>query len=507
MTPDQLARALQEFLVASRHGMIVEDSEVIFDLESARYAVSAERGRCLLHVWSVERNVVREVVDLQSRKDALQLSVRKFGQAKPHKLLICRERDQRSPAARKAARLRHARALENTLQRQFPGWTIPRLATTMDLKRSFSPVYARGLLRHGNHALAVLGVNCDETQAAVDAALTFGLLWLADCRQRAKGNLTIQGLRLYAPPNRSATLQVRMAHLDHERARFELCEFDETTDSVTEIAVQAKSDLESRLPARPDIVQAHREFAGSIARIRELAPEAEAAVLSPGEISFRMHGLEFARARIAPQPGSTQEIIFGLSGFEAQLTPETEDAFQSFVAEIAAGRHAQANHRDRLWRIYPERWLESLIVKDVAAIDPHLDSARVYSQVPAFSASDRSLIDVVTCTRFGRLAVLELKADEDIHLPLQGLDYWARVQRRHAHGDFQKNGYFTEVQLSPEQPLLFLVAPALRIHPAVETILGYLSPDIEWRLTGIDERWREGIRVVFRKASGKAAMK
>jgi hypothetical protein len=35
-------------------------------------------------------------------------------------------------------------------------------------------------------------------------------------------------------------------------------------------------------------------------------------------------------------------------------------------------------------------------------------------------------IDVPT-TRSGGLAVLELKADDDIHLPLQGLDYRARA--------------------------------------------------------------------------------
>lgn len=491
--------------MASRHVMILEDSEVIFDLESARYSISAERGRCLLHIWSVDRNVVREVVDIQAKKDALHLSVRKFGQSKPHKLLICRERDQRTPAARKIARARHARALEKNLHRQLSGWQIPKLSTSMDLKRSFSPVYARGLLRQGSSALAVLGVNHEETQAAVDAALTFGLLWLEDCRQRNAGRMTVQGLRLYAPQGRSTTLQLRMAHLDHGRARFELYEFDETMDSVTEIPVQANTarEMESRLPARPDAAQAHRHFADAIARIRALTPEAEVAILSPGEISFRLHGLEFARARVAGQ-SSSQEIIFGLSGFEAVLTPETDAALVRFVAEIAEGRHAGASHRDRLWRIYPERWLESLIVKNVAAIDPHLDSSHIYSQVPAFSASDRSLIDVLTRTRAGRLAVLELKADEDIHLPLQGLDYWARVRQHHAHGDFQKNGYFNDVQLSPEQPLLFLVAPALRVHPAVETILSYLSPEIEWRLIGLDERWRDGIRVVFRKSSGKA---
>ena len=44
-----------------------------------------------------------------------------------------------------------------------------------------------------------------------------------------------------------------------------------------------------------------------------------------------------------------------------------------------------------------------------------------------------------------------------------------------------------------------LVAPALRVHPSTDTILRYLAPEIEWELLGIDERWREELRVVFRK--------
>lgn len=58
----------------------------------------------------------------------------------------------------------------------------------------------------------------------------------------------------------------------------------------------------------------------------------------------------------------------------------------------------------------PERWLESLVARDVSALDSRLTPARVYSQVPAFSASDRPMIDVLTVTRERRLAVIELKA-------------------------------------------------------------------------------------------------
>jgi len=131
-----------------------------------------------------------------------------------------------------------------------------------------------------------------------------------------------------------------------------------------------------------------------------------------------------------------------------------------------------------------------------------LEAESVYSQVPAFSAADRAMIDVLTLTREGRLAVVELKADEDIHLPLQGLDYWSRVGWHHGRGEFLKFGYFGGRELSTEMPLLFLVAPALHVHPSTDTILRYISPEIEWVFVGIDERWREGVKVVFRKRSG-----
>ena len=51
------------------------------------------------------------------------------------------------------------------------------------------------------------------------------------------------------------------------------------------------------------------------------------------------------------------------------------------------------------------------------------------------------MAEVLTVTRQGRLAVVELKADEDIHLPLQGLDYWSRVAWHHSRGEFQRYGY------------------------------------------------------------------
>ena len=112
------------------------------------------------------------------------------------------------------------------------------------------------------------------------------------------------------------------------------------------------------------------------------------------------------------------------------------------------------------------------------------------------------MIDLLARTRDGRLGVIELKADEDMHLPLQGLDYWARVRLHQQRDEFRQYGYFGGHELSPLSPLLIMVAPALRVHPTTSTVLRYLSPEIDWLFVGVDERWRDGVRSVFRKRSG-----
>jgi hypothetical protein len=84
---------------------------------------------------------------------------------------------------------------------------------------------------------------------------------------------------------------------------------------------------------------------------------------------------------------------------------------------------------------------------------------------------------------------------------MQGLDYWARVRLHHRRGDFQRHGYFPGLTLSERDPILILAAPALHLHTTTSAMLRYVSPEVEWTMAALDERWRDGIRVVFRKYS------
>jgi hypothetical protein len=502
MNADALVRTVQDFLAASRDALVLEGGGTLFDLNSARYSISGEHGKCVLHLWSAERNIVRRVVDAELKSGVLRLAVQKLGQPRPSRLEICRDRDRRSPSAKKAARTLYQRRLQRVLEREFSGFTIDHLSSAMDLERSFGPIYARGLLRKGRSAVAVLGVNQDETQTSIDAALTFGILWLDICRQSHDEELAVEGLKLFIPQRCSTLIRERMAHLNRQAAKWQLYELEERADSLREIDCADRGNISTRLVHCPNDAAARARFAESIEQVKRLVSEAEVSVLSPAEIAFRLHGLEFARARVAHDPASFrsgQEIVFGLGAEERVLDECNAADFYQLLRSVGEVRHPEGPRDHPLFRLHPERWLESLVVHNVGSLDERLDPACLYSQVPAFSASDRAMIDVLTATRTGRLAVVELKADEDIHLPLQGVDYWSRVAWHQARGEFQRFGYFPGRELSSQPPLLFLVAPALHVHPATDTLLRYISPEIDWTLAGIDERWRNGVRVVFRK--------
>ena len=300
------------------------------------------------------------------------------------------------------------------------------------------------MLRQGQSAFAVLGVNATETQSSIDAALTFGILWLDDYRgnssasqnQRDPGhassrNVLVEGLILFVPAGCSALVGERMANLNRGAAKWRLFEFDERHDSVIEIDCSDRGNIATRLVHATNETAALERFAESIARMQSILPNCEVAVLSPAEVAFRWRGLEFARARMGAEAvtfRSRQEIVFCLGAEERLLEDRNWALFVQLTTALRDARHPYGPRQDRLFRMHPERWLESLVRADVSVIDERLEIESVYSQVPAFSAADRAMIDVLTLTRDARLAVVELKADEDIHLPLQGLDYWARVQ-------------------------------------------------------------------------------
>jgi len=261
MTSQTLASTLEGFLSGSSNAVVIEDGAVMFDLGQAKYSVSGESTKCLLHLWSQERNVVRRVLDIETRGDTLRVTVQRMGQARATKLDICRERDPRTASAKRAARVAYQRVLERSLKRKFPELTLTQLSTSMDLEKSFGPVYARGMLQRGQTGFAVLGVNSQELQPSIDAALTFGILWLEVCRQAQAARMVVEGLKLVVPAGCSAVVRERMAHLNRAAAKWELHERDERGEDIKQLEILDRGNVSTRLVRCPDDADIQARFA------------------------------------------------------------------------------------------------------------------------------------------------------------------------------------------------------------------------------------------------------
>ena len=538
LKPEQIAAALETFLAEHPKAVVVEDGKVLFDMRTAKYSLATEHAKCTLHLWGEERNLVRRVSGIDERKGILRLTVHRFGQAKPSSLELLGDPDRRTPTTREATRVKYLRVLERAMLRSQPNdwgdWKADGFRTAMDLEKSFGPAYARGSLVQGQHAWAVIAVNAAETQATVDGILTLGVLWLAHCRENAGGRRLYRGLRMVVPKGMATLTASRLAWMNPDAAQWELWEFNEKTEELEQRDAADHGNVSTRLIHAPNETTARERFAEAAARVMALVPEAmrdvvEQRLRSGTEMAFLLHGLEFARVRMGYAADSfnrMQEVTFGAGANETPLMEENAGQLRELVARLFARRTAgeagartgslkpgslKPDARDPLYRMQPERWLESVLRRDISLIDAHLDPAHVYTQVPAFAASDRGMLDLLGVDRDGRLAVIELKADEDLHLALQGLDYWVRVRWHHQQnpdrnsglGEFQRHGYFGGVRLAEGAPRLYLVAPALRVHPATEVVLRYLSPRVDWILVALDERWRRKVRVVWRKRSGE----
>jgi hypothetical protein len=516
----RLVQSIENYLADHPAAALLEDGRVVFDMRLARYAVSESHGRCLLQLWSEERNLVRTVVEVQERAQCLRLMTRRMGVTKPQALELVPTSDRRTPTARDASRRNYKKLLERVLTRRFLDMKVDGLRSAMDLEHSFGPAYVRGRLLKGTEAGAVIGVSEAESGAIVDGILTLGILWLDYCRQHGDGRRHFGGLKVIVPAGAWRTTAERMAWLNHAAADFQLFTLDERSEELTQVDIRDTGNLESRLVHAFSAAAAIERCQTGIARLMVLVPAAarervEVRATSATEVGLVLHGLEFARVRHGVGAHSfarKDEVTFGAGANETPLTDENEVHCQELCARLFQSRYPDGAHNDPLFRMQPEHWLESRLRTGITELLPGLRGDLIYTQVPALSSGDRGLLDLLTLDRAGRLVVIELKADEDLHLPLQALDYWIRVRalnddRQPVSGGrpltaFERQGYFAGAEVSPLTPRLLLIAPALRIHPANEPVLRYFSPQIEWELIAVSEHWRRELKVVFRKRSG-----
>ena len=482
---DSIRAAISRFIAASGEPVLCEPGEESVALKLDRFAVEYRNGAVVLQAWDERRNVVRRVTGIESQNRArMVLRVERFGKRTGTVSVVDLKRTDGQAIERRTARLEFREIFRRLLLREFTGFKIAELTAEADLENSLSPSYARALLRQGTTAWAAIGAG--ESGGNVDGILSFGLIWL-DYLRRREPSLAIKGLILFLPAGREKTTCLRLLFLDPAIAQYSVYLYSPDGYS-TRADLKDYGNLDTRLePCRRRVPSLLDE---PIARLASI-PGVETIDKPDGSVSLRVHGLEFAKT-------AGDQLLSGL---------ETKRAIPaSNVAEIEklAGGLARLRSIGALDRLNPlylrdrEAWLESCVRASIESVDATLTAKPIYGQVPAFAAAERGVIDLLAVDRAGRLAILELKASEDIHLPLQALDYWMRVKWHLDRGEFSPLGYFPGLQLSQAVPRILLVAPALMFHPTTQRILRFFSPDVPVEWFGIGVEWQQNLKVVFR---------
>ena len=474
---EEIRAAVEGFLRQCRQPALLEPGEDLLPLAADNFALEFRGSRLTLEAWDRTRNLARRILAVKEASAArLELVVERFGRREGQMFLLDLARRGGQEAGRRSGRLVFRERFRMFLRRQFPEWTLAELSAEANLEFSLSPAFPRAFLRHGQHGWAAIACPPDGDSAAV---LSFGLIWLDYLRARERRK-TLEGLAIYVPAGREQTAALRLLCLDPTAARFELFAYS-PEDYVARVDPRDHGNLDTRLeacrmaPAGGGVWQQVRSLPGV-----ELVPRHN------GTASVRVRGLEFAEIRGG-------EIVFGAG----EQLPSTE--IQRLAEELNRARSSDAADRDHpLFRRFPEAWLESQVRQQIAIVDASLIPDPVYGQVPAFAGGERGILDLLAADRSGRLAVLELKASADLHLPMQALDYWIRVKWHLDRGEFSENGYFPGIQLRPDPPRLLLVSPCLEFHPATEALLSYYAPTIEVERVGLGVEWRKGLEVMFR---------
>jgi len=488
---EKLRASLQDFL-ASASIEIRESGGRLTPAKPFFWEVRGEASKPLLHVWAENCNVTRRVISIADQsQEHILLAVDRFGRSRPERLEIVRLDFERP--AKEISREDYCGRLRRILAEQFPDETVERLSIAADLEHSLSCVYARGISRKGAMRCVFLAVPEGETQDAIESSLTYALLWLERARQTG-GRKNLSSLRLILPKGKAGSLSHRLAALN-PRFAVQVFELNPLDERIERIDLCSNGNVSSWLVPHRESELLKSRAQEALAPVAALAPEAITAHVIPQEQEVVLHfrGLPFAKWK-------DQRVYFSHDAVWEELNSKSETGLKQLVMNLRKFRNPQmANTRHALYRAQAERWLQSLVAKEVSRLDIALDPNHVYEQVFAQSGRQHGVLDLLAVTRTKRLAILELKASEDPDLPLQAADYWVRIRRHHALGDLARYGYFPGIELQVAPPIVYLVAPALRFHPTTGAILQYLSPEMEIVRVGLAENWRRGLRVMLRQ--------
>jgi hypothetical protein len=496
---------IEQFLLVGTDWQLWEGERLLATISRTSSEFSVEWGKLIFAWWTDDSSNSWRVTAYQIVAAELQFTaLRGRGRETIRFLLRDPLRWQQQPETLAIAerRVQFSDLFTQIISEHFNAVQIQRVRTRSKFSRAAPGQYVRVLLKQTNETILALGINAAEAQADIDNIITAGLRWVSEYQK------PVARLWLCVPHGRSQTVLERLTLLAPApyKLRVECFEINEKERSLLALRPVAQAELLHLYPrgllwpegnAKPPSLW--RE------RIVKLAPDVIEVREKDKFESYEIRGLEFARSDqherlwfgIAQRPDEiTEKLGVKADIARKELTSRNYAQLENLVREIVAFRRADtADLRHSFYRLRTESWLECLLRRDIRALDATLDPRFVYAQIPTWLGEERAVMDLLTVNHEGRLVVIEIKAAEDANLPLQGLDYWLRVEQARVRGELARRGLFAGIEVADKSPLLYLVAPRLRFHRSFRFVTSCIAPEIEAYRIGLNTNWRAGIKV------------
>jgi hypothetical protein len=461
--------------------------------------IRVSQQRLVLSCWTDKGSRSWRILGWHWNGQILTLQAsRKMGAERPLIELI-----PRASASAVAATIRAARQIRCDQLAQLacalePETRLERVALSPGVRKGQPGRYARILLRRKRERIAVTGPVVPAYPAGVDAFISAALLWFKRTAERIRPPY-VQQLWLIVSPSSLRPTLYRVALLRESlKSIIKVYTVEDELTVLTNETVPEKGELWKRRLARfPPVPPV--ALTKSAEEISRYAPEAIDVVHARHGETLRYYGLPFARVRSLL---GEERVWFGVEGSHRRiLDRSTEKEWQNLRHDLKEHRSANAlDRRHALYRNAAEAWLESLLRKDITKLDPGLIIAPLHAQFRTARGGKLGIrpVDMLALRRDGRLVVIELKVFEDREHVLQGTDYWRRVEAHRRRGHITKAKLFGELKISDDAPLVYLVAPTLRVHPSFQSLARCIASDIEIYRFDINEDWRSGVRVMRR---------
>lgn len=461
--------------------------------------ISVAHGRLILNCWTEKGNRAWKVFawDCVGEKLLLQAS-RRMGAERPLLELVPRSPASAIALTVKLARQARCDVLGRLASSIVRGSKLERCALSPGARRGQPGRYARIVLRQKQKRIAVTGSVAVSQASDADSFLAAALLWFKRTSERVRPPYIEQLWLVVESALTRATIQ-RVALLRQSlQDVISVYEVDEHLGELALVDIPTRVELWKRRLARfPPATPS--ESSELTKRFIGFAPEAIDVVYARHGHTLRYFGLPFARVR---RVMSSERIWFGVEGSRRQmLDDKTENDCTNLLADLIEHRSAiSSDHYHALYRNAGEAWLESLLRRDITRLDPGLLIAPLHAQFRITRGGTANVrpVDLLALRHDGRLAVIELKVSESREHVLQGADYWQRVEAHRRRGHIARAKLFGDRKISNESPLIYLVAPTLRVHAAFNTLTRSIAPDIEIYRFDINEDWRAGVRVMRR---------